>query len=155
VTVTFRVIGKPQPAGSKKGFVNPKTNKVVIVDDAKNSRPWKQQIAGEAAARMTGRAMMVGPVEVELHFTVGRPKSHYTPRGTLRKGAPSWPIARPDVDKMSRACLDSMTAGGVYRDDAQVVRKTVTKSYGAPEGVLVIVRPLLQAVTSQVERSAA
>jgi hypothetical protein len=31
MTVTFRVLGKPQPAGSKKGFVNPKTSKVVIV----------------------------------------------------------------------------------------------------------------------------
>jgi Holliday junction resolvase RusA-like endonuclease len=154
MTVTFRVLGKPQPAGSKKGFVNPKTNKVVIVDDAKGSRPWKQQVAGEAAARMTGEAMH-GPVEVELHFTVARPKGHYTPKGVLAKGAPPWPITRPDVDKYSRAILDSMTVAGVYRDDAQVVRKTVTKSYGAPEGVLVIVRPLLQAVAGIVERKAA
>jgi Holliday junction resolvase RusA-like endonuclease len=155
MTVTFRVLGKPQPAGSKKGFVNPKTNKVVLVDANAKAKPWKKQVAAEAAKKVDG--LFSGPVEVELHFTVHRPLAHYgTGRNAdrLKPSAPAWPIVAPDVDKYSRGCLDAMTSV-VYRDDAQVVRKTVTKSYGTPEGVLVIVRPLLQSVAPFVERQAA
>ncbi len=47
---------------------------------------------------------------------------------------------RPDLDKLCRACLDSLT-GIVWRDDAQVVRLEASKDYGAP-GVMIWVEPI-------------
>jgi predicted secreted protein len=48
-TVHFTVLGKPQPAGSKSAYLNPKTGKLNVTDSNKKSRPWKQQVAGAAA----------------------------------------------------------------------------------------------------------
>ncbi len=135
--LAFTVIGKPQPAGSKKGYVNPKTGKVIITDAAKGSRPWKQQVAGEALASTNGTPF-AGPVQLTLLFFVARPKSHYgTGRnaGTLKPTAPRYPTTRPDATKLLRAVEDALTDAGVWGDDAQVVEQFVRKRYGSPERV--------------------
>lgn len=159
MTLVFKVLGRPQPAGSKRAFPNKKTGRIIITDDAKGSRPWKQEVAGAAhhALLNTGdRTLFTGPLEVTLHFVLTRPKGHYGSgrnAHVLRAGAPAWPTVKPDIDKLSRAILDSLT-GVVWRDDAQVVRKCATKSYGHPEGVEVAVRPLLAPVGSLLEDAA-
>lgn len=43
--VAFTVLGKPQPAGSKRAFVNPKNGRAIVTEDNKKSKPWKQQVA--------------------------------------------------------------------------------------------------------------
>ena len=52
----------------------------------------------------------------------------------------AWPDRRPDLDKLCRACLDSLT-GIVWRDDTQVVHLEASKDYGAP-GVMIWVEPI-------------
>ena len=48
------------------------------------------------------------------------------------------PTGKPDVDNIAKAALDGLN-GIAYRDDAQIVRATVTKRYGTnPETVIVI-----------------
>ena len=102
------------------------------------------------AARAAGRAGIVtGPVRVELVFTFERPASHYgTGRnaGKVKDSAPGWPDTKwaGDIDKLTRAVFDSLTAGGVIEDDARVVEASVSKVWcvpGAPGGVLVNVTP--------------
>src|SRR4051812_44229719 len=125
----FTVHGRPQPAGSKKGFFNPRTSRVVIVDDAKNSRPWKQQVAGAALDAMGDTPMLNGPVELAVTFFLARPKGHYgTGRNadTLKPSAPEYPTVKPDATKLLRAVEDAMT-GIVWRDDAQVVTQRAYK----------------------------
>lgn len=139
-TLAFTVLGTPQPAGSKKGYVNPKTGKVIITDAAKGSRPWKQQVAGEALARTNGTPF-AGPVELALTFFVARPKAHYgTGRNAakLKPTAPRYPTTRPDATKLLRAVEDALT-GIVYADDAQVINQYVSKLYGSPERVEIAV----------------
>jgi len=46
----------------------------------------------------------------------------------VKPGAPGWPTPQPDVDKLSRSVLDACKEI-VWRDDAQVVLKTVMKVY--------------------------
>jgi hypothetical protein len=72
----FSVFGKPQPAGSKKGFVNPKTGRVIITEDAKNSKPWRQQVAGAAehAAGIAGDGWAV-----QIPFEALDPDTERTP----------------------------------------------------------------------------
>lgn len=129
------VLGRAQPAGSKRAFPNPKTGKIIVTDDAKQSRPWKQQVAGAARAEMSGEQAWDHPIKLTVLFVVGRPKGHYrTGRnaGLLREGAPSRPTVRPDATKLLRAVEDALT-GIVWRDDAQVVDQHVAKVYGHPE----------------------
>ncbi len=50
----------------------------------------------------------------------------------------------PDLDKLCRACLDSLT-GIVWRDDSQVVRLEANKDYGAPGAMIWVERAALEA----------
>lgn len=148
--ISFTVLGRPQPAGSKRAFVNPKTGRAIITDDAKKSRPWKQEVKHTALVAYPHGQLLDGPLVVEITFVLARPAAHMgTGRnaGQVRPSAPAYPIVRPDVDKLSRAVLDALT-GTLWRDDAQVVRKTVEKVYGAPERCEVVVRPLLRSAAA-------
>lgn len=138
--VHFTVYGAAQPAGSKKGFVNRKTGRVIITDDAKRSRPWKSEVTAAAIDAMTfhgdeGTSGLLppldGPLLLELTFWVSRPKGHYgTGRNAdkVKPGAPWAPTVKPDLLKLARAVEDALT-GVVYRDDAQIVTETLQKAY--------------------------
>src|SRR3954463_12990827 len=133
--VSFVVIGKPEPAGSKRGFI--RGGKVAIVDANAKSKPWKLAVAVEAAGAMQGRELLRGPVGLAVVFTVRRPKGHYGIHG-VRAGAPAHPITRPDCTKLLRGLEDALT-GVVWNDDAQVVEQSICKRYGEPEGATVAV----------------
>jgi Holliday junction resolvase RusA-like endonuclease len=47
---------------------------------------------------------------------------------------------KPDVDKLLRALLDSMT-GVVFVDDSQVTKCQVEKRFGSPERSVISVEP--------------
>jgi Holliday junction resolvase RusA-like endonuclease len=129
----FTVHGIPQPAGSKRGFYNHKTGRVIVTDDAKNSRPWKAQVTDAAAQAMHGAELLDGPLILGLEFYMPRPKGHFGKRG-LRPSAPTAPTVKPDLLKLARAVEDALT-GIVYRDDAQIVREILDKFYGEPARV--------------------
>ena len=89
--------------------------------------------------------MIEGPVEVQAHFVFPRPKSHYHSskkrQGELRGDAPLWHTSAPDLDKLQRAIGDAL-AGVVIRDDAQIARWRVSKSYGQTPRAMITVIPL-------------
>jgi Holliday junction resolvase RusA-like endonuclease len=130
------VYGRPQPAGSKRAFVNKRTGRAIVVDDAKGSRPWKQEVSGAALDVCAGEPILLdGPLVLTATFYLQRPKGHHrTGRNAhlLRDGAPGYPITRPDASKLLRAVEDALT-GIAWRDDAQVVYQIVSKRYGTPE----------------------
>jgi len=143
--VSFVVIGRPQPAGSKRAFpVVRKTGiGVAVTDDNPKARSWKGDVAAQAAAamRMRGGELLAGPLGLAVTFTLARPKGHFgTGRnaGTIRESAPFYPTVKPDCTKLLRAVEDACT-GVVWRDDAQVVEQSVTKRYGEPESAAVVV----------------
>jgi Holliday junction resolvase RusA-like endonuclease len=134
--VVFTVLGRAQPAGSKRAYVNPHTGRANIVDAAKGSRPWKQQVAGAALEHRNG-GLLTGALELHLAFFVARPKGHYgTGRnaGVVKLSAPAFPTTKPDVTKLVRAVEDALTSV-LWRDDAQIVRQLASKEYGDPERV--------------------
>jgi len=140
--VTFTVYGKPQPAGSKRVVPagGKRGGRPLVIDAAKRSRPWKQEVAGVAELAMKGRALLAGPLILHLRFFVARPRGHFGARG-VRPTAPVAPTVRPDLLKLARAVEDALT-GIVYRDDAQIVAETLLKMYDQPERVEVSVEPL-------------
>jgi Holliday junction resolvase RusA-like endonuclease len=133
------VFGTPQPGGSKKAFVNPRTKQANVVDANPKAKPWQTiiaQVVGEAMEVAT-LALLPGPLAVEFDFYRARPAGHFgTGRnaGQLKGSAPPWPTTRPDVLKLARAVEDALT-GVTWRDDAEIVVERLRKHYGEPERV--------------------
>lgn len=151
--VEFTVIGSPKSAGSKKAFVPRRRDgsivtrangspMVNIVDDCKGSGEWKQAVAWAARQAVgAGAPLIEGPIALELRFYVPRPKNQYrTGRnaGMLRDDAPRRPIAKPDVLKLARAVEDALT-GVIWRDDCQIVDESLSKVWGTPARVEVVI----------------
>lgn len=126
--INFTVIGTPKPAGSKRAFLNPKTKRIVVVDDCKTGRDWKASVQAAAIEAMCGDDPATGPLGLHVVFYLPRPKSHFRKDGTVRESAPVWHDIRPDSTKLLRCIEDAMT-GVVWRDDAQVVSQEVAKVY--------------------------
>lgn len=131
--LTIRVYGEPAPQGSKKlGRVHKRGStkanpqyRPVILDDNNKTAPWRQRVEAAAWAAMVGagqREPLVGPVAVEVTFTVKKPL-----RAPKRKR--TWPAVKPDVDKYQRSTFDALTTAGVYKDDGQIIDVRARKVY--------------------------
>jgi Holliday junction resolvase RusA-like endonuclease len=163
--VTFTVLGTPAPSGSKKGFYNRHTGRVVITDaNESKARPWKALVHDAAKQAMTGEngelpAPLDGPVLVEFTFYMPRPKHHYGSgrnAGVLKSSAPRFHTSAPDALKLARGVEDALK-GLVYRDDSQIAVELLQKLYGetprcearitaiAPSTVAIDHRELLEA----------
>jgi len=141
------VPGLPKPAGSKRGFLNRKTGKVMIVEATKGAAAWRRDVQA-AWLETYGREkeVLTCPIGLELVFRLPRPKGHFgTGRNSdkLRPSAPARPIRKPDLDKLVRAVQDALTHVA-WRDDAQVVSIYARKDYADDTGVgvVIFVRPI-------------
>lgn len=134
--LSFQAHGIPAPKGSTRAFV--RGRRAIVTADNARTKPWESVVAHAALDAMGGeRAMLTGPLRVELDFCVPRPKKLLRCDGTPLDPS-HLPITRPDLDKLVRAVLDALTVAGVWIDDAQVVTVRASKTYGAP-GVSVLV----------------
>ena len=124
-TIRFEVRGLPIPQGSTRAWVL--HGKPVITSSAKGLATWRRLVA-DVAQNHAPREPWEGPVGIELHFGLPKPKS-----APKRKRV--WPDKRPDLDKLTRAVLDALTYV-VFADDSQVIDIRASKDYGAP-GVVV------------------
>ena len=112
--IRFTVAGRPQGKGSKRAQLIPGTTRFTIRD----------------------------AVEIELRFFFARPKAHMGTgknAGIVLASAPRRMIVMPDVDKLCRCAIDSLT-GIVFKDDSQIARLVAVKSYGEPERCEVEIR---------------
>jgi Holliday junction resolvase RusA-like endonuclease len=152
------VPGKPQTAGSKSAFVNPKTGKAIVTESAKGAakvakKTWRQDLRDEGV-RQRRTAWLIdepvdGPLAVHFVFVRSRPSSQMRSgrhAGAVKDSA-RWrrPIERPDALKLARAAEDALT-GVLWLDDSQIVREVIEKAYGddvgldpRAEGMLVVV----------------
>lgn len=134
--VTISVAGTPAPQGSKRHVGGGR-----MIEMSKALPPWREAVRAEAQRAMEGRPVLEGPLMVEIHFRLPRPKGHYGARG-LRPSAPPLPDKKPDIDKLARAVLDGCKTGGVYGDDSQVVHLVARKVYAdhlfAPGAIITV-----------------
>ena len=153
--IEFTVLGKPATAGSKKAFAlrrkdgslvtRPNGAPVVnVTDDCKESRHWKQAVAWAARQKVgSGVELLRDALVVEMRFFRPRPKGHFRSGKNahlLKVDAPATPTNKPDVLKLARAIEDALT-GVLWVDDAQIVDEHLTKRWGEPERVEVVIRP--------------
>lgn len=119
---SFTVYGTPVPQGSTKAFIPKGWKRAVITTDNKKLKPWRQEVSQAAIA--ADLQVLTGPVFIRLQFFLAKPKSR--PKKWLE------PTVKPDLDKLCRGVLDSLT-GICFNDDAQVIALSAEKSYGLPE----------------------
>jgi Holliday junction resolvase RusA-like endonuclease len=133
---SFTVFGsEPRPQGSKKYVGSRRTaagNNIPLIIEASPGLPvWRKAVSDAVIQAMHDSGDMSkfdGAVKVEAVFYVTRKR-------TVTRDLPTVP---PDVDKLSRALLDSLKP--VWRDDSQVVRLEVSKKYATGQaGVAVTI----------------
>ena len=131
--ISFQVHGLPIPQGSTRAWVI--HGKPIITSSAKGLSTWRRLVA-DVAQNYAPKEPWEGPVGIELHFGLPKPKS-------APKKKRVWPDKRPDLDKLTRAVLDALTYV-VFADDSQVIEIQASKDYGAP-GVVVEIRRIFAA----------
>lgn len=127
---SFRVIGVPRPGGSKKGFVNPRTGRVVIVEDCKKTKSWRDSVVAAVRETYTGQPL-AGPIRLNVTFYLPRPKGHYgSGKNSLfiKSSAPRYPTVKPDRTKLLRSTEDALSKI-LWRDDTQIITGIVSKYY--------------------------
>lgn len=132
--ILIHVSGKPAPQGSKT------RNRHGAVYESSNAvGPWRDAVRTETQHIIRGvRQPAAEPytagesVEVSILVRLARPAGHYGSgrnAQNLRAAAPMRPATTPDIDKLARAILDGITAGGAIGDDKQIADLRVSKVY--------------------------
>ena len=124
--------GSPRPQGSKKAFARGKS--IVLVEANKELPAWREHMTRMLQLKqMEETQPFTTAVNVALTFWLPRPKSVKRQYAT----------GTYDIDKLTRAVLDSITKAGVWRDDSDVVDLTVRKTYADMHeaGVLISITP--------------
>ena len=135
---SFTVFGvDPAPQGSKKYVGTRRTasgnNIPLIVESSPKLPAWRKAVSDAVKQAMIDSgdlSKFEGAVKVEAVF-------YLTRKPSVKRALPTVP---PDVDKLSRSLLDAIGFGGVWADDAQVVRLEVSKKYATGQsGVAVTI----------------
>jgi crossover junction endodeoxyribonuclease RusA len=127
--VRFVTRGVPVAQGSKSFKGVSRSGRAILVESAKGLKPWRElvnrqmQAAAAAVDVPPGGWPLLGPLAVQLVFTMPKPQAAPKRRRT-------WPIVKPDIDKLARAVLDAGT-GVLWHDDSHVVQLDVVKAYPA------------------------
>jgi len=122
--LTIEVAGLPAPQGSKTIYRGR-----LVEASGEKLKKWRKAIA-EECAKHSDSNIFLGPVEVEIDFYLPRPAS-------VKQAKRPFPIVPPDVDKLSRACLDGIGQGPsgksgdgvIWGDDSQVISLIARKHY--------------------------
>jgi Holliday junction resolvase RusA-like endonuclease len=127
-SLVFEVHGDPAPQGSKNAGVSKAGKGFVYEQNSKTQTQWRQDVvnAGVAARDVVGHETFDGPVAVVLLLRLRRPLS-------VKIAKRPFPCVKPDIDKITRNCLDGLKQAGVYRDDAQVINLFVQKRYATDD----------------------
>jgi len=126
------VAGDPRPQGSKKAFSRGKH--IVLVEANKDLPAWRETMKRMFELKMLERDNpFITAISVSIQFWLRRPKS------VTRQYA----TGTYDIDKLTRAVLDSLQSANVIVNDNLVVDLNVRKSYADDHesGVLVTVVP--------------
>jgi crossover junction endodeoxyribonuclease RusA len=98
-------------------------------------RAWDNAIKAACQAQIDRSVFTAFPAEtplrVSIAFRFARPNNHYGTGGNankLKANSPARPTGKPDVDKLARSTLDSLT-GLAFYDDSRIVELTVSKGY--------------------------
>jgi Holliday junction resolvase RusA-like endonuclease len=134
--VAFTVCDLPRPQGSKRHV----GHGVMVESGGQPLRNWREAVKQAALDNLPkGHTAYDGAVALTVTFYLPRPRSHYRTGANahlLREAAPTFPARKPDIDKLLRSLLDSLTAAGVWTDDARVICVGAYKAFSDDAGVV-------------------
>ena len=115
---TYRIPGTAIPQGSKSV-----TKTGLMFDSNKNLKAWRKHSTNTLKLQHELNAPLEGALACSITIYFNRPK-------TVKRQHPS---VKPDIDKLGRAILDSLTQAGVIKDDALICDLHLNKQYTAYE----------------------
>lgn len=120
-------------SNSKRGFVNPKTGKVIIADKAKGKAAYTAAVRlfASQAATDQGWQPTIDAVTLKIVFEFSRPASHCGTGknlGKIKDSAPRHVTTKPDLTNLVKTTEDALV-GIAWRDDSQVVFQQIVKKY--------------------------
>lgn len=135
----FTVDGAPEPQGSMRAVLIGGRARIIAGGDDNRQRrhkAWRAAVTRAAVAVLDGAEPHDGPVRVVVTFRMARPAA------ARRRHLPH---VRPDLDKLCRSVLDSLTDAHVVADDGRVCELVARKVYADaehPPGVDVRIDPI-------------
>jgi len=121
--VSFTVHGTPMPQGSMKAFAAGGRAMVKPSGGLKFAQ-WRNAVAEAASRAAADHGRFDGPVQLTVAFRFPMPKSR---PAAVRKAGRAPKTTAPDLDKLLRSVGDALVAGGLLRDDAQIVHVQASK----------------------------
>jgi Holliday junction resolvase RusA-like endonuclease len=141
-TFQFEAAVRAVPGSNqKRGFVNPKTGRVIIADKAKGKAAYTAvlRVLAQQAAIQVDWKPTDKPVHFFLVFAYTRPKGHFGSgrnAGRVKASAPLCMTTKPDVSNLVKPTEDALK-GIAWKDDSQVVRIVAEKIYAETDWVWV------------------
>lgn len=123
--IVYSVQGTPVTQGSK---AISRTGR--MYETGKGWAQWRKAIKEATEQQVELTDTVLGGVRVSLTFRFPRPAK------------PKYDYPLKDVDKLCRAVLDGMTAGGIIEDDKHVVYLTAFKQYHEKPSVIIRIDPV-------------
>jgi Holliday junction resolvase RusA-like endonuclease len=142
--VTIVVMGAPVGKG------RPRFTRAGHAYTPDKTRAYEQLVAWTAKTEMGSRQLIDGPVQLSFRAVFEIPKSWSKKKQTDALLGVIRPTVKPDADNLIKAVADSLN-GIVYRDDSQITEITGSKRYGHQAFVAVTVKPIIGAVTDEVQ----
>ena len=137
--IELHAFGVPSPQGSKTGYVV--NGRAVLVEGRAaparaTHKAWREsvRIAAVNYLATNPRPQLDEPLKVHIDFRFAPTTDRYRTRHA----------SKPDVDKLARTVLDSLTDSGLIRNDSQVWDLHVTKLYcrgGESPGAIIRITP--------------
>lgn len=125
VLARMRVLGIPEPEGSKVPFVDKGGRAHVRATNAKALASWRHDVSLAAEQIREGLdATLDGPLVLEVTFRFPMPASR---RKAVRMAGQCFKETAPDADKLVRAVGDALEAAGLITNDARFVIVHVCK----------------------------
>lgn len=126
-------------SNQKRGFVNPKTGRVIIADKAKGKHGYMAALRMFAAktASEAGWEPATGPIVLHVDFVFTRPKGHFGTgknAAVVKPSAPKHVTVKPDLTNLIKTTEDALT-GIAWRDDSQIVGHETRKLFGVQDVV--------------------
>lgn len=125
------VLGPPETQGSKSPPITLPNGKVVVIENNKKGRSYRQEMIREMRLDRPDRPID-DAVEMTIKIYVKRPKGHYRSGGKshlLKPSSPLIPRSGRDNDKVARLIDDAAKIAEWITDDARVADLIVKRRF--------------------------
>ena len=127
--------------GAPRGKERPRHTRTGVVFTPKSTRDYEKLIAIMGKLAMAGTPIMSGPVRLTVVAAFPIPASYSAKRRAACLMGSERPAKKPDTDNILKALCDGLN-GITWKDDAQVVEVSASKTYAEQPSVTAYIEEL-------------